>query len=278
MNKMIKTVALLLGVFMVLGLGLGAAFAKKKGNSLTIAGSTTVLPISQRCAEVFMDKNPDVNISVRGGGSGVGVAAIIDGSIDICASSRPITTKEMLQAKGKGQNLKEIPVARDGLAIIVNKNNPVSQLTLQQVRDIYLGKVNNWKEVGGPSRSIVIVSRDSSSGTYESFKTLVLNGGKFRDDALLLASSKAVSTTVAETPGAIGYVGIGFLSDDTKAVKLDGTVPSEETVLNGTYKVKRNLFLYVNGTPSGMIKQFIDFVLSDEGQKIVKDVGYVTIK
>jgi phosphate transport system substrate-binding protein len=261
----------------VLAAGSGQLLAKK-ANNLTMSGSTTVLPIAQRAAEVFMDKNPDANISVRGGGSGVGIAAIVDGTVNIADSSRPIQTKEMLAAKQKGRNIREYAIAKDGLAIIVNKKNEVKGLTLKQLSDIFLGKIGNWKDVGGPNMAIVVVSRDTSSGTFETFMTKVLKGAKVVAEALMLASNKAVLTTVADTPGAIGYVGIGFLSPDVNDIPVEGLAATSVSVKNGTYKISRSLYMYVNGEPSGLTKQFLDFVLSDEGQKIVEEVGYVSIR
>ena len=248
----------------------------KDKNTLSIGGSTTVLPIAQLCAESFMDANPGVNISVRGGGSSVGISAIIDGTVDVADSSRPIKNKELLLAKQKGKNLKEIKIARDGLAIIINNSNPVKDLTAAELKDIFTGKIDNWKQVGGPSLSIVVVSRDTSSGTFESFGTLVLKGAKVKDGALMLPSNKAVASTVAETPGAIGYVGVGFISDQEKVVSVDGLAASKESVRDGTYKLSRFLYVYVNGEPKGLMKRFIDFVLSPDGQKLVEEAGYVS--
>jgi len=274
--KNIKILISLVAGLALLQFGLGDTFAKKKTDTLTIAGSTTVLPISQLCSEKFMDANPEINISVRGGGSGVGIAAIIDGTIDIADSSRPIKNKELLLAKQKGRSLKEIAVARDGLAIIVNPSNPVKNLTPEQIRDIYTGKIDNWKTVGGPNLAIVVVSRDTSSGTYESFGTLVLKGAKLKEGAIMTASSKAVATTVEETPGAIGYIGVGFISDELKVLSVNGLTASKESVRNGTYKFNRFLYMYVNGEPKGNVKKFIDFVLSEAGQKLVEEAGYVS--
>ena len=259
----------------VLLLGAVDGIAKKKADKLTISGSTTVLPIAQLCAETFMDSNPDVNISVRGGGSSVGISAIIDGTADIGDSSRPIKNKELSLAKQKGKNLKEIKIARDGLAIIVNNSNPVNNLTPAQLKDIFTGKIDNWKDVGGPRLSIVVVSRDTSSGTFESFGTLVLKGSRVKDGALMLPSNKAVAGTVSETPGAIGYIGVGFISDQEKVVAVDGMPASVEVVRNGAYKLARFLYMYVNGEPKGLVKRFVDFVLSPEGQKLVEEAGYV---
>ncbi|MEO0074745.1 MAG: phosphate ABC transporter substrate-binding protein [candidate division WOR-3 bacterium] len=251
-------------------------FAAK--NSLTMAGSTTVLPIAQKCAEAFMDINPKVNISVRGGGSGVGIASLTAKSVDIGLSSRPIKDKELATAKQKGVNAVANIVALDGLAIIVHAQNPLNEITIKTLKDIYTGKITNWKALGGPDREIVVVSRDVASGTFEVFKEKVLGGDKTKDDALMLASNKAVASTVQETPGAIGYVGLGYLSEGVKALKVEGVMPSNKTVQDGSYKLARPLYFYTNGAPKGLAKEFIDFVLSSSGQKLVNETGYVPLK
>jgi len=246
--------------------------------TVTITGSTTVLPIAQYAAEIFMQRNPDVNISVRGGGSGVGIANLLDGTTDIANASRPIKEKELKRAKEKGINPVATIIAKDGIAVIVHPSNPVTALTLEQIRKIYTGEISNWKEVGGNPGTIVVVSRDHSSGTFEVFKKMVLEGEKVRPDAIMAASNKAVLTTVAKTPGAIGYIGLGYLSSDVKAVKVDGVYPSPESVVSGKYKLARPLYMYTRGKPSGVVKEFIDFILSPEGQKIVKELGFVPVR
>jgi phosphate transport system substrate-binding protein len=246
--------------------------------SINMTGSTTVLPIAQREAEAFMDIYPDISVSVRGGGSGVGIAAIIDGRTDIANSSRAIQTKEIKTAREKGVNVYPNVIARDGIAVVVNPENPIDSITLTDLKKIYTGEIGNWKELGGPAKAIVVISRDFSSGTFEVFKELVLKGGKVKDDALMLASNKAVATTVTETPYAIGYVGLGYLSDQVKALKVDGVKPTEETVKSGNYKLSRPLFMYTNGKPKGIIKTFIDFIFSEQGQRIVKEEGFVPLK
>lgn len=252
------------------------AFAQKK--SLTLTGSTTVLPIAQLCAEKFMEKHPDVDISVRGGGSGVGIAALIDGTCDIAMASRPMKTKELKSARGKGIDPVATVIARDGIAVIVHPSNPLSEITLVQLRDIYTGKISNWKDVGGKSGRIVVISRDVASGTFEVFKKLVLKGAKTRADALMLASNKAVAITVEKTPGAIGYVGLGYVSSKVKALTVDGVKPTKKAVASGEYKLARPLYFYTDGKPKGLAKEFIDFVMSSEGQKIVEEAGFVPVK
>ncbi|OQX87106.1 MAG: phosphate ABC transporter substrate-binding protein [Candidatus Omnitrophica bacterium 4484_70.2] len=257
-------------------LGLSFVYAEKK--KLVIQGSTTVLPIAQKCAEVFMQKHPEADISVRGGGSGTGIAALIDGICDIADSSRPMKKKEIIKAKEKGVNPEPHVIAMDGIAVIIHPSNPVNELTLSQLKEIYTGKISNWSQLGGKNQKIVVISRDVASGTFECFNKLVLKKKRVRPDALLQASNAAVLSVVKRTKGAIGYVGLGYLSSEVKALKIEGVIPSEETVLKGIYPLSRPLFMYTNGKPKELAKDFIDFVLSKEGQKIVKEQGFVPLK
>lgn len=252
------------------------AFAK--GKKITIAGSTTVLPIAQATAEVFMDNNPDVNISVRGGGSSVGIASIMAGTVDIGDASRHIKAKELAAARESGINPYENVVANDGIAIVVHKNNPIKNLTIQQIKDIYTGKISNWKEVGGPAMPIVVISRDVSSGTFEVFNSLVLGGATQIDGALMLASNNAVVSTVETTPGAIGYAGLGYVTKKINAVKVNNVMPSKSTIQDKSYPIARTLHMYTNGAPKGLVKQYIDFILSKEGQKLVEEQGFISVK
>lgn len=256
-------------------MAIGASLYAK---DLTMSGSTTVFPIAQRAAEVYMDGNPDTYISVRGGGSGVGISDIIMGRVDMANASRAIKTGEIKQAKENGVNPIGTVIANDGIAIIVNPACGLTDITKEQVKKIFTGEISNWKQLGGESMPIVAISRDVASGTFEVFKELVLKGSKVKDDALLLASNNAVASNVADTPGAIGYVGFGFLSDKVKALKVEGVQPSEETVNNKTYSISRPLYIYTNGAPKGEIKNFIDFILSEDGRKIVKETGYIPLK
>lgn len=245
---------------------------------IVISGSTTVLPIAQKAAEVFMNSNQDADISVRGGGSGVGIAALIDGTCDIADSSRPIKDTELDKAVSNGRHPKVNVVAMDGICIIVNPSNSVDTLTRKQIKDIYTGAISNWKQLGGLDEKIVVVSRDTSSGTFEAFGELTLEKAKVRPDALMQASNQAVSTTVAETRGAIGYIGLGYLSSHVKAVYVEGVEATKETVLSGKYPISRPLFMYTNGAPKGLVKEFIDFILSKEGQQLVEEEGFVGLK
>jgi phosphate transport system substrate-binding protein len=266
---MVRLSKLMMLVLVLTMLGLAAEAA-----SITMKGSTTVLPIAQEAAENFMYDNPDVNISVQGGGSGVGVASIIDGTADIGNASRAIKDKELTKAASNGVTPRAHVVALDGIAVVVHASNPVSALTKSQIKDIYTGKVSDWSAFGGRGK-IVVISRDSASGTFEAFNKLALDKERVRPDALLQASNQAVMSTVARTPGAIGYIGLGYVNETVKAVKVDGVMPSKETVLSGEYSLSRPLFMYTNGNPKGEVKDFIDYLKGRDGQRMVERIGYV---
>jgi phosphate transport system substrate-binding protein len=249
----------------------------KKTNQLTCSGSTTVLPISQAAAEAFMAKNPDVNVSIRGGGSGVGIAALIAGSTDIAATSRPMKAKEVTQCKGKGINPTAYFVANDGISIIVNNSNSIKALSLKQLKSIYTGKVNNWSQLGGKNMPIVVISRDVASGTFEVFNEKALQSAKVIDSAQMLASNNAVASSVGDTPGAIGYVGLGYVTEKVHALTIDNVMPTEKTIKDKSYKLSRKLYMYTNGKASGNAAKFISFIQSAEGQKIVVDAGFISL-
>ncbi len=250
----------------------------KSHNEITITGSTTVLPITQKCAELFMQHHKDIEISVRGGGSSVGIAGLLNGSVDIADASRPMKEKEIEKAKKKGINPIETIIAKDGIAVIVNKKNKIKNITIEQIEKIYTGEITNWKELGGADLPIIVISRDISSGTYEAFEKLALHHKKVLPSALNLASNKACAATVTTTEGAIAYIGLGYVNDNMNILKVNGIIPTQKTVINGTYPLSRPLYIYTNGKPKGNIKLFIDFILSNEGQKIVKSVGYIPIQ
>ncbi len=249
-------------------------FAEK----ITIAGSTTVLPIAQKTAEVFMERYAKVDISVRGGGSSVGIASLLDGTCDIADASRAIKSSELEKAVTNGVDPVGHVVAMDGIAVIVHPSNKISHLSKDQVKDIYTAKIKDWSELGGSSGKIVVISRDSSSGTYEAFGELVLKGQKVRPDALLQASNQAVASTVERTPQAIGYVGLSYITGSVKALEISGVIPSKDAVLSGKYPVSRPLFMYTNGEPKGAVKEFLDFIKSSEGQLLVDQEGFVALK
>jgi phosphate transport system substrate-binding protein len=264
-----------------------SAFAKN--NAIQVKGSDTMVNLGQAWAEADMEKNPQAQVAVTGGGSGTGFASLISNSCDIAMSSRTIKAKEIEQAKVKGIAPKEIKVALDGIAVVVNPKNPVEKLTLEQLAAIFTGKVKNWKEVGGADLQIVILSREVNSGTHVYFKEHVLRKNdpasqeEFAPDALMLSSSQAIADEVASNTGAIGYYGMGYISSKQKPLSIakDNISPYEkptlDNVISGIYPISRPLFFYVNGEPQGTVKNFVDFCLSAEGQKIVVETDFVPI-
>ncbi|MGM0409906.1 MAG: PstS family phosphate ABC transporter substrate-binding protein [Bacillota bacterium] len=274
-KSIISIFAVLVMVFMSVGM--------VSAEDITVQGSSTVLPIAQKAAEVYMDNNSDVNISVRGGGSGNGIAALIDDATDIADASRFIKFEEVENAVENGIYPVPHRVAMDGIAVVVNPDNEIEELSLEDIKKIYTGKVTNWSELGGANKEIVVVSRDSSSGTFGVFNDVAENGKidgnsiRLTSTALTQSSNGDVAGTVAETEGAIGYVGLGYLSNDLKAVKVDGVKPSNETVANAQFPFARPLYMFTDGWPQGETKKFINFILSSDGQKIAEDVGYVPL-
>ncbi|MEJ5304641.1 MAG: phosphate ABC transporter substrate-binding protein [Ignavibacteria bacterium] len=247
---------------------------------ITIKGSDTMVILAQRWAEIYMKKNKNVVIQVTGGGSGTGISALINGTTDICNSSRPIKKEEKIKLKKKyGTTGVEVRVAIDGLAIYVNEKNPVSELTLQQIREIYTGKINNWKEVGGKDAQIIRYSRENNSGTYVYFKDEVLKKQDFDRTTQYLPGTAAVVNAVAKDPNGIGYGGAayGVGIKDVKVKKDPNSpayAPTAENIKKGLYPISRYLYMYLRKWPQGEIKKFIDWILSEEGQKIVAEVGY----
>jgi len=284
--KMRKALALGVVSALTLGtLGLTGCGAKDTGSStsggsgeltgaLTVAGSDTMVNMAQAWAETFMTANPGVQISVKGGGSGTGIAALINGTIDIADASREMKPEELAQLS----TATKTAVARDGIAVVVNAANSVEDISLGDLGKIYRGEITNWKDVGGADAPIVLVSRDSSSGTYEYFKEAVVGKDKeFAKSAKLLASTQAIVDEVKANPNAIGYIGVGYESSDIKVVKVDGVASSVATVLDGTYELSRDLYVYTAKAPEGLAKAYIDWIVSADGQAIVKDQGFVPL-
>lgn len=249
-----------------------------RAGALTLTGSTTVFPIAQACAEAFSDVYPDIRISVRGGGSSVGIASLMDRNTDIANASRPMKTKEIKTCKMKGVNPTEHIVAMDGIAVVAHPSVDMDRITIETIKGIFTGKFSNWAEVGSGRKKIVVISRDSASGTFEAFNTLVLGGSRVRPDALMGASNQAVVNIVSSTEGAIGYIGMGYLQESIKALTVNGVYPSKKTVLDKTYPLSRPLFMYTDGQPKGDVGKFMNFVFSSEGQKLVEEQGFVGVK
>lgn len=280
-------------IIAVTGLMITAGCSKRSDQTeedkryITIKGSDTMVHLVSNWAEAFMQKNPGLEVSVTGGGSGTGIAALLNGTTDICAASRKIKNKELMQAIEKNIHPYEIAVAKDGIAVVVNPENPVSELTIEQLGRIFTGDALRWSDVGGPDEEIEVLSRESSSGTYVFFQEMVLKKQDYMQDAKLLPATSAIIQSVSTDKWAIGYVGLGYAmaaEDKVKIVaikageKSPAVMPSEQTVKSGEYPIARELFLYLNSEPKGTVKDFVDFCLSVEGQEIVTKTGYVSVQ
>ena len=275
-RKMVKK-----GVFTMVVCGLiifQLPAAHAASNQIAMTGSTTVLPIAQKAAEDFMQKHPDIQISVAGTGSGDGIKAIIDGTADIGNASRDMKGKEVKLAESKGVTPVKHVVALDCICPVVHPVNPIQELSLEQLKEIYTGKIKKWSEVGGQNKPIVVISRDSSSGTFEVWNEKVLNKERVRPDAQLQASNGAVAQAVAGNKYAVGYVGIGYLNPRLKAVNVNGVAAGAGTAMDGSYPVARQLFMFTRGEPEGPVKMFLDFVKGPEGQKIAEEEGFVPVQ
>jgi len=254
-------------------------------------GSDTIVNLALAWAETYQTERPDVRISVTGGGSGTGIAALINGTVDLANASRRIKEEEIAEAQSKGVEPLEHIIARDAIAVIVNQENPVSELTLQQISDIYSGKITNWNEVGGEDRPIVKLSRETNSGTHVYFLETVLRLGNSEDktlfstDTLLLPSSEGIISEVRSNPNAIGYDGLGYVPEDVKMIAIAEeaggayVLPAIDTVNDKTYPIARDLYMYTDGEPTGIVKEYLDWIiLSVEAQEIVAELGFVPVK
>lgn len=249
------------------------SFAEK----LNLNGSTTVLPVAQRLAEAYMKMRPDVEISISGGGSGNGIKAIMDGTTDIGNSSRFIKESEVQRALEKKVYPVPFRIALDCIVPVVNPQNPVKNLSIEQLRDIYTGKTTNWKELGGKDMPIVVISRDSSSGTFETWGELVMNKNRVTPRALTLPSNGGLAQAVSGSPGAIGYIALGYVNRDLKVLAVNNIMGTPENTLSGRYPLSRALFMFTKGWPEGTALDFINFVFSPEGQRIVREAGSIPV-
>jgi phosphate transport system substrate-binding protein len=253
-------------------------------------GSDTIVNLALAWAERYQAQNPEVRISVTGGGSGTGIAALINGTVDLANASRRIKDEEIATAQSQGIQPLEHIIARDAIAVIVNADNPVSELTLQQIADIYSGKITNWRELGGEDRPIVKLSRETNSGTHVYFLETVLRLGRsddktlFSTDTLLLPSSEGIVAEVRHNPNAIGYDGLGYVPHDVKMIAIakeaggDYILPSIETVNDKRYPIARDLYIYTNGEPTGVVREYLEWILSTEAQEIVAELGFVPVE
>lgn len=295
-NNKILTTFIILGIFSLIFFSCQRKQQEKK-TVISVKGSDTMVNLAQKWAEVYMQNNPNVSIQVTGGGSGTGIAALINGTTNIAIASRELKENEIELIKSKNQQPKEFKVALDGLAVIVNPTNNIDSLTIEQIRDIFIGKIKNWKEVGGKDIKITLYGRENSSGTYEFFREHVLgkdpNGNTydFSPSTQVLQGTAALAEAVARDNSGIAYGGVGYfaLRDDVKilAVKKDektlAILPSQdgkvnyEDIWNKNYSISRYLYIYLIGEPKSEIKNFIDFILSEEGQKLVEQMEYIPL-
>ena len=270
--KLFRKIVLGATVFGFMASGTASAAGK-----IVVDGSTTVGPIAKAFAAHFT-KTTGVQVVVSESGSGNGAKSLINKTCDIATMSRPMKESEVAAAKGKGVNPVEHVIALDGLSIVVNPSNRVSGLTKVQVRGIYMGKYTNWNQLGGPNASIIMIQRESNSGTADSFKELVMGkDNPISKRAETQASNGAIKSRVASTPAAVGYIGLGFVDSSVKALLVDGIDPDVKTVKNGTYPIHRPLFFYTNGQPTGAVKQFVDLAKSEEGKRMISESGFVNI-
>jgi len=277
---------LAIAMAMVLEISLAPrVWADELKGTLQIKGSDTMVNLCQAWAEAFMARHPQVTVAVTGGGSGTGIAALISGTCDLASSSRLMMDKEKKQITARGRTSREWIVALDGLVAVVHPSNPVKQLTVSQLADLFTGKIRNWKELGGANRAVVLLSREVNSGTHVYFKEHVLGAGQeFAPEALLMPSSQAIADEVAANPDAIGYYGMGYLNPKNKTVTVAKTaadayiVPSEADVRSGAYAIARPLFIYSLDESQGLVKAFLDFARSPEGQAIVRQTDFVPIQ
>ena len=272
----------------VVGMGLmvtSCGDPAKDAKSIEVRGSDTMVHMVTEWAEAYMKENPEDSITVNGGGSGTGISAMINGTVDLAMASRAAKDKEKEQGKENGKTFHEITMARDGIAIIVHEANPVTELTMDQLRQIFNGTLTNWNQVGGADQKITILSRESSSGTYGFFNEHVLKKDNFAASARLLSGNQHIVDACKADKGGVGYVGLGY--SDVKGIKVVGvkanaeaapTKPSISTVNDGSYPVARPLFIYSDGPPDGLAKKFVEYALSDKGQSMVEKMGYVPLR
>jgi phosphate transport system substrate-binding protein len=249
------------------------------GGKIVVDGSTTVGPIAKAFAEYYMSSHPDVNITVSESGSGNGAKSLVNSACDVAILSRKMKEEEMEAAKAKGVNPVEHTVAMDGIAVVVHASNPVQALTLDQIRSIYMGEISNWKKLGGPDRKIVVISRDTNSGTYETWQTMVMKSERITDKAEYVGSNGAIRQRIMNTEGAIGYVGLAFL-EGVKPIAVNEVEPFEETVLDRTYPISRPLYMYTNGDPAAGsdLANYVGLYKTEDGQKIISEQGFVPVK
>lgn len=265
----------------MLGIVLAGMGAYAKSSVVQIKGSDTILNASQAIVEEYMKTNKKARIAVTGGGSGVGIASLINKTADIAMASRNIKSSEVEALKKEGINVEEVVLGYDGITVIINHGNHIKNLDKKTLAGIFAGEITNWKELGGDDAKIVVLSRDSSSGTHAYFKEEILRGGdsksvvEYGQDTLYMPSNQAILQEVAKSKYAIGYIGMGYMNDTVDSLAVDGVKPTFETVADKTYPIAREVFWYVDSARDGVTKEVVDFAVSDKGQEIVKEEGFV---
>ena len=265
----------------MLGIVLAGMGAYAKSSVVQIKGSDTILNASQAIVEEYMKTNKKARIAVTGGGSGVGIASLINKTADIAMASRNIKSSEVEALKKEGINVEEVVLGYDGITVIINHGNHIKNLDKKTLAGIFAGEITNWKELGGDDAKIVVLSRDSSSGTHAYFKEEILRGGdsksvvEYGQDTLYMPSNQAILQEVAKSKYAIGYIGMGYMNDTVDSLAVDGVKPTFETVADKTYPIAREVFWYVDSASDGVTKEVVDFAVSDKGQEIVKEEGFV---
>ena len=269
-RKSLKAASLFFGLLLVLGTGGCRGKADTLSHAICVAGSTSVQPFAEKLAEVYMEQHPGVRIDIQGGGSSAGIFAAQQGAADLGASSRELVKAE--------KALHEIPIAWDGIAVIVHPSNPLTNLNLEQLRQIFQGKITNWREVGVPPHTIDLISREEGSGTREAFETLVMGKIEVSSGALVQDSNGAVREIVAGDPHSLGYISAGLVDDRVKAVAVDGILPTRENIKTQKYKLVRRFLLVGRVAPAGQCLAFVDFILSPQGQRLLEAEGLVGVR
>lgn len=277
--KHFKASLMLLVAMLVVSAAVFTGTSVAQQQKVIIKGSTTVLPITMKAIDAFNKTNPDIAISVDGSGSGNGIKALLEGNCDIANSSREMKKEEFEKAKAANRKIKEIVVAYDMIVPVVHPSNRVKNLSMEQLKGIFDGTIKKWSEVGGENADIVVVSRDSSSGTYEYWHEAVLKKANVRQDSLMQASNGAVVNAVANNKRAIGYIGFGYLNQRVKALTVNDVVPTLANGKSGKYPISRKLYMYVDENKfSGNVKSFADFIVGKQGQKLVSEAGFIPVK
>lgn len=257
-------------IIIILAIGLAFLLINPTSNyeRINIVGSTSVQPVAEKLADAFMENHSDIRINVQGGGSGMGIRSTEQGITDLGMSSKELSQSEK-------ENITEIEIGKEGIVIAVNNENNISDLTIEQIRDIFNGNIKNWKEIGGKDSPIHVITREEGSGTRSAFESIVMDDSKIKSDAVVQSSTESVKQSVSSDPGAIGFVSLAHISNDVKSLLVEGIKPSDETVANGEYELQRPFLFLLKGKETGNVKEFLDWVKSPAGTKIIKEAKII---